>query len=57
MEKICHVCEKKGKKKGTYVDKTSNPNRPVVFSRHNCATPGCPKYKQHIGDENIRGKH
>ncbi|MBU3905842.1 hypothetical protein KKC83_06745 [Patescibacteria group bacterium] len=57
MGKICHVCKKPGKKEGTHVDRTSNPNRPVVFHRYNCATHKCQKHKQHIGDEDIRGKY
>ena len=54
MGKICYVCGEKGKKNGTHVDKTSNPNRPIVFHRYSCVNKKCAHQGQHIGDENIR---
>lgn len=55
--KICYVCGKKGKKIGTHIDRTGNPNRPIVFHRYICANKKCVHHGQHIGDEDIRGKY
>ncbi len=55
--KICGHCEEAGKIKDTRVDKTSNPNRPIVFHSYVCKNSECMNCGRWIGDEDIRGKY